>query len=221
MAKKLNFSINTWVITLLLLLVNNAMVFADSGIHNPVKKTEFAEKYSNLTYDEAPTEKKVANESQQKSSFEYKPYYQYLWIGLLILIVGGIAYLLVSNKFGFFNLRSKVDAEKIENAEKHINELNLDDLLNQARNNGDNQALIRFYFLKVIKTLADHKHINWEPQKTNATYYYEIKQPQLQKDYEYASYLYNYVWYGKFTLNSEQLQQAENHFKSMLNNKQL
>ena len=67
-----------------------------------------------------------------------------------------------------------------------------------------------------LKKIAQENYIKWHPEKTNTEYLYEISNIKLKKDFEYASYLYTYIWYGKFEITDELYNTAQNHFKSII-----
>ena len=57
----------------------------------------------------------------------------------------------------------------------------------------------------------------FEDDKTNADYLNEIESQKFSKGFAYTSYLYNYIWYGEFPLNTEQYSTAKSNFQNFLN----
>ena len=142
-----------------------------------------------------------------------------LFIIILILAVVYLAYTLLNDgSSGLFNSRShkklnkygEITAENIENAD-------ITSLINDAENQNDYRLAIRYYYLLVLKTLAVKNYIKFEDDKTNADYLNEIESQKFSKGFAYTSYLYNYIWYGEFPLNTEQYSTAKSNFQNFLN----
>ncbi len=142
-----------------------------------------------------------------------------LFIIILILAVVYLAYTLLNDgSSGLFNSRShkklnkygEITAENIENAD-------IASLINDAENQNDYRLAIRYYYLLVLKTLAVKNYIKFEDDKTNADYLNEIESQKFSKGFAYTSYLYNYIWYGEFPLNTEQYSTAKSNFQNFLN----
>ncbi|GFZ88095.1 hypothetical protein GCM10011531_19520 [Aquaticitalea lipolytica] len=201
---------------------------------------DFKDKYSGSKYNYEG--KKVVNSSGEgngsASGSEYKedsPYIKEdnnssnisvgfnpintLFIIILILAVVYLAYTLLNDgSSGLFNSRShkklnkygEITAENIENAD-------IASLINDAENQNDYRLAIRYYYLLVLKTLAVKNYIKFEDDKTNADYLNEIESQKFSKGFAYTSYLYNYIWYGEFPLNTEQYSTAKSNFQNFLN----
>jgi len=75
---------------------------------------------------------------------------------------------------------------------------------------------IRYYYLLTLKTLNLKKYIKFENEKTNAQYLNEISKKPFKNDFAYLQYLYNYIWYGKFSINTNQYNKAKNYFVTLL-----
>ena len=71
-------------------------------------------------------------------------------------------------------------------------------------------------YLLVLKTLTINNHIKFEDDKTNAQYLNELKEKPFSQGFSYVSYLYNYIWYGEFSLEAAQYTKAKNNFTSLL-----
>ncbi|AUP78139.1 hypothetical protein [Flavivirga eckloniae] len=127
-----------------------------------------------------------------------------------ILLNEGGSGLFSSRKNQTLNDFEEITAENIEHADIHA-------LIKNAENENNYRLAIRYYYLLVLKTLSIKKHIKFEDDKTNSEYLNEISEKPFSKAFEYASYLYNYIWYGKFALNVKQYNKAKNNFLTLLN----
>ena len=107
------------------------------------------------------------------------------------------------------NNYEEITAENIENAD-------INRLIDNAEGANDYRLAIRYYYLLVLKNLSIKKHIKFEDDKTNAEYLNEISATPFSKEFAYSSYLYNYIWYGEFSLNTADYNKAKNNFVTLL-----
>lgn len=139
----------------------------------------------------------------------------YLAIGLAvvflvyILINEGGSNLFTRNKSKPIANYHEITANNIENTDIYI-------LITKAENNNDYRLAIRYYYLLVLKTLNLKKYIKFEDDKTNNEYLNEVSNKPFSKDFAYTSYLYNYIWYGEFPLNTDKYNKAKHNFSSFL-----
>ena len=134
-----------------------------------------------------------------------------LAVGYLVYILfneGGTG-LFTSNRNKAINTYDDITAENIENADIHT-------LIKNAENDNDYRLAIRYYYLLVLKTLSLKNHIIFEDDKTNNEYLDEVSDKPFSKDFAYTSYLYNYIWYGEFPLNTDKYNKAKSNFLSFL-----
>ena len=75
---------------------------------------------------------------------------------------------------------------------------------------------IRYYYLWLLKTLSQEDLIAYDVEKTNSDYYREIKNKHTKKEFSYASYLYNHIWYGEFDIDETQFEKAKKAFTQLL-----
>lgn len=122
----------------------------------------------------------------------------------------------------FFEKKNEMVAVTLSNVEEHIREANFETLLSEAEQQGDTRQSVRLLYLWVLRSYTDNNIIRWNPDKTNIDYFSEIKDKILQKQFRYLSYLYNYIWYGGFSINDSEYRKAREtflrHIKTELNN---
>lgn len=137
------------------------------------------------------------------------------------LIVAYVIYLIVKiilNKdgqwvFGKSTTRKIYSAEDIE---KNLIHIDFDKLIQQTLVQGDNRLAIRYYYLWLLKRLAEKNIIDLHADKTNSDYLYEIGSAELKTEFQYLSYLYNYIWYGEFEMSETTFLHAKNAFEKTL-----
>ena len=79
---------------------------------------------------------------------------------------------------------------------------------------GDYRSAVRYQFLFILKKLSDKKLINWNPEKTNKDYAAELKAPHLKNDFSNLSYIFDYVWYGEFSIEEQSYQKFKNKYQA-------
>jgi len=143
---------------------------------------------------------------------------RYIFIFALVVAVIYLLYVLFNEgSSGLFSSKGnqklndygEITADTIENADVQA-------LIDRAERDSDFRLAIRYYYLLVLKTLSIKKFITFEDDKTNAEYLNETAHLGFSNNFAYTSYLYNYIWYGEFPLNSDQYRVAKQRFKSLL-----
>lgn len=140
-------------------------------------------------------------------------------IGVAVIIL--VIYLIVKaiiNKEGqwIFGKNANKRTVYYSELEKNIHLLDFEKLIKESLQTGEKRTAIRYYYLWLLKTMAQHNYIEWDIEKTNSDYLYEIQNPKHREEFTYLSYLYNYIWYGEFEMDETVFNKAENRFKNAL-----
>lgn len=101
-------------------------------------------------------------------------------------------------------------------AEKNIHLLDFEKLIKESIERGERRVAIRYYYLWLLKVMAQNHYIQWDIEKTNSDYLYELHNPAHKEEFTYLSYLYNYIWYGEFEIDDASFRKTENRFKKAL-----
>ena len=140
---------------------------------------------------------------------------------IAILVIVLVIYLIVKaiiNKEGqwIFGKNSQKRTVHYSDIEKNIHLLDFEKLIKESLASGEKRTAVRYYYLWLLKTMAQHNYIEWDIEKTNSDYLYELQKPAHKEEFTYLSYLYNYIWYGEFEINDTTFNKAENRFKNAL-----
>lgn len=137
---------------------------------------------------------------------------------LLILIVIYLIAKALLNKEGTWIFGSKSDANLIryDEIERNLHLVDFEKLIKQSIQSGNQRLSIRYYYLFLLKKLSEKELIECDVEKTNSDYIYEIKSPQLKANFEYLSYLYNYIWYGEFDISQQEFEKAKKAFDTTI-----
>ena len=144
-----------------------------------------------------------------------------------IKIAGVIVFLLVLyfifkaivNKEGtwVFGKSSDKSIIPVTDLETNIHVADFNTLIKDAEVNNNYRLAIRYYYLWLLKGLSENQIIDYDAEKTNSDYQYEIKDPATSKKFAYTPYLYNYIWYGEFNVDQTQFDKAKHAFTNLLN----
>lgn len=140
---------------------------------------------------------------------------------LAVIVIILVIYLIVRaiiNKEGqwIFGKNANKRTVYYSDLEKNIHLLDFEKLIKESLESGEKRTAIRYYYLWLLKTMAQHNYIEWDIEKTNSDYLYELQNPKHKEEFTYLSYLYNYIWYGEFEIDNATFNKAENRFKNAL-----
>ncbi|MFH6987663.1 DUF4129 domain-containing protein [Flavobacterium collinsii] len=138
-----------------------------------------------------------------------------------VLIIIFVIYLIVKaiiNKEGqwIFGKNAKKKNIYYSEIEKNIHLLDFDKLIKECLQSGEKRTAVRYYYLWLLKVMAQNHYIEWDIEKTNSDYLYELQKPAHKEEFTYLSYLYNYIWYGEFEIDEITFEKAENRFKKAI-----
>ncbi len=140
---------------------------------------------------------------------------------LAVLVVGFVIYLIakaILNKEGqwIFGKNSNRKVIYDTDIEKQLFVTNFEKLISETLASGQNRLTIRYYYLWLLKKLTEKNLIEWDLEKTNTDYLYEIKNEAQKENFAYLSYLYNYIWYGEFELDDTTFDKAKTAFEKTI-----
>jgi hypothetical protein len=237
------FSVTIWSQDSLAIAKNDSIKYTEKDIQidqnsivvKPKFSSNFKEKYksSEFQYEVKLAEKSLWDRFKDWLAYWFKKifglsnmdisskYVEYTLKTLAGLVVAYVIYLIVKivlNKEGQW-IFGKSTTKKIysdEEIEKNLTQVDFEKLLKETLRNGNNRLAVRYYYLWTLRKLSDRDIIEWHAEKTNTDYLYEIKSADLKTDFQYLSYLYNYIWYGEFEMTEHTFLHAKNAFEKTL-----
>ncbi|MBD0836953.1 hypothetical protein ICJ84_16065 [Aestuariibaculum suncheonense] len=162
---------------------------------------------------------KVKEQNNDKLlNMNLKPLRFIFYIAIALAVIGLVYVLFKEGGNGWFQSKQnrnithhqEITSENIEHTDINL-------LIKQAEDLGDYRLAIRYFYLLVLKNLSLKKYIKFEDDKTNSEYLNEISNTPFSDKFAYTSYLYNYIWYGKFPVNDVQYNKAKGNFTTLLN----
>ena len=137
------------------------------------------------------------------------------------IIVLFVIYLIVKailNKEGQW-IFGKSTTKKIINhddIERNLQHIDFEKLIASTLKLGNQRLAIRYYYLWLLKKMSEKNIIDWNPEKTNSDYWYEIQTESLKNNFSYLSYLYNYIWYGEFEITETNFETVKKTFETTI-----
>jgi len=147
---------------------------------------------------------------------------QIIEVIIYIVLIGIAIYVIVRLLAGkeavsFFRKKNTLVAP-LQINEEHIENINLEDLIRGALQEKNYRLAIRYMYLKALQDLSIKKYIDYHFEKTNTDYYREISDVGIKQNFNRVSYLYDYIWYGKFELDEHGFTNAKKSFDQLNNN---
>lgn len=138
---------------------------------------------------------------------------------IYVILIGFAIYIIIRILVGkdavsFFRKRDTIVAP-LNITEEHIEKINLDELITNALEEKNYRLAIRYMYLKALQDLSIQKIIEYHFEKTNTDYYREITDVTLKQNFNRVSYLYDYIWYGKFELDKGGYLNAKESFDAL------
>jgi hypothetical protein len=140
---------------------------------------------------------------------------------LAIALILFVIYLIVKsimNKEGqwIFGKKSDRSVIRYDEIEKNLHLVDFEKLIKDSIKLDEKRLTIRYYYLWLLKKMSEKQVIEWDIEKTNSDYLYEIKNEKLKEQFGYVSYLYNYIWYGEFDIDSSTFEKATATFQKTI-----
>ncbi|MEO8932819.1 MAG: hypothetical protein ABI295_00810 [Xanthomarina sp.] len=99
--------------------------------------------------------------------------------------------------------------------EEDIQQLDFENLIKSALNENNFRLATRYLYLKALKNLTSKNIIDWHYNKTNSDYLNEISDDGIKQLFKRISYIYDYVWYGEFSIDAQAFAKNEEAFLTL------
>lgn len=119
------------------------------------------------------------------------------WWALAALVLAGVFYLVWTYRVRLFGPRDR-NLEAQEITVDDINEVDIDQLIAEAEQNGDHLALCRLRYLKILKAASDASLVRWRRHKTPTQYAMEWR----DDDFGVMTNHFLRIRYGHYTADA-------------------
>jgi hypothetical protein len=136
----------------------------------------------------------------------------FFWI-LAVFFIGFILYKLFFTGVLFAGKNVKADDEPANKESATLSEYSqYNALIHEAELKSDFNLSIRYLYLQSLKKLSDGDLIIFSPDKTNNLYVQELSGRSYQEEFASLTLNYEYIWYGRFTIDKIQYQNLKEEF---------
>lgn len=117
-----------------------------------------------------------------------------------------------SDMVSLIRAKPKATAFNFIDVIEDLDKINFEEKIKVALADGDYRLATRWHYLKILFIMDKGKLIKFASYKTNIDYRYELKSKKHQHAFIRLSYIYEYVWYGKFVIGITDYKLKETEF---------
>lgn len=192
----------------------------DSIVHRLQQEKEFAYANDPAYWTKEPAE----NESGDRrylgdyvDDFARNKTVQSIFYVLLVLALLFVVYRVMRDNQLFPRKGRKGTGADNEEGDVMLDEEALDKKIRQAIVDKEYRPATRFLYLKSLQSLDKKGWIRYHAEGTNNEYLNQVRQHGASNEFGFLTYIYDYVWYGEFTLTETQFSQVHQHFTNFHN----
>lgn len=101
---------------------------------------------------------------------------------------------------GLFKRKSKYNIP-YQTIDENIHAIDFNEAITDAVLQKNYRVAVRLYYLKSLKELSDAGLIQWQINKTNQSYVYELQSSKLNSSFSQVTQQFEYTWYGDFPID--------------------
>lgn len=176
-----------------------------------------------LDYKDREIKRKSKKKVEKEKPFNWlePAFLKSLWKGLKIfsfaviaLLVAWVVFLIIRSQSGPKEKKvvygpHMVDLDKVEDT---LLESDIDYWIEAAIQNQQYQVAVRLLYLRMLKSLASRKMIQWQKNKTNRQYLNELTSNPLRTDFNRLTWVFERVWYGEMELKEMEFNVVQTYF---------
>jgi hypothetical protein len=178
---------------------------------------KWKEVIGNQNYEEKPEKTKPEEIKPRAASSPWNS--ELLRIVSFTVIIGVVLLIILSitkNVSLDYKLKKKQLSGNFDEPIENIEDLDINALLESTIASGNLRLAIRLYYLGLLKKLNEAGIINWQKEKTNKDYLFEIyKRNSYYDEVKLLTNAYERVWYGEHSLNKDTFEKLANNFQTL------
>lgn len=144
-----------------------------------------------------------------------------IWTIVIICLIIIVWLLSKSEMAGLIRKKGKATSFNFTDITEDLTDINFQEKINHALQTGNLRLAVRWHYLKMLFNLDKHQQIEFAPHKTNIDYRHELsnkKEKSHLKGFIDLSRIYEYVWYGQFSITENDYRNYEKEFDDYLKN---
>jgi hypothetical protein len=137
------------------------------------------------------------------------------WLIIIGIFVAILIWYLASSNIRLFRKPSSAITTGDEAIEtEDIFSLPFDQEIRKAEDAGNFRLATRLLYLQVLKLLADKNLINYQHERTNRQYIYELADSPLYRPFFGLTRNFEFIWYGKMDISADTFGLVKKEFQS-------
>jgi len=147
----------------------------------------------------------------------YFIFYILPYLILAVLVFFLIRFFLKVNSRTLITGQKETASFQFTEDEQIIKNEDINALINNAILQKNYRLAIRYYYLQSLKYLTEKQVITWQQEKTNEDYITEIESDTIKSSFKNITRIYDYVWYGEFSVDQLRFESLKIPFESLNN----
>jgi len=136
---------------------------------------------------------------------------------ILFVLIFIILKLLRLNPHHILLRSKKIKMQNLPVFEENINAVDFEKIITEAIQDQNYRKAVRFLYIQFLKILSQNEEIEWKKEKTNKDYKQEMKNSRYISEFSKLTKIYEYVWYGEFTIKEKFFGLVHQDFKQIFN----
>lgn len=199
------------VLTSLLLLSSLTTALAQDSLSHEL----WEELREEIQYNPPEDREKKRFERTEMPDFQTSDAFTWLLYAVFFLVVIGII-IMVWQRGRAHKKRKPGDRLTAQLEEEALDQIDLEGLLREAKQQEDYRLAVRVYYLIVLRDLDKQKLIRWRRDATNHEYLRQMQGHSLYPDFRTCTQLFELIWYGDHVEQAPAFPETEAHFKQLL-----
>lgn len=133
-----------------------------------------------------------------------------------VAVVALIWFLLSTQSSTFIAKKNHVKNRYVEELDIRVDENILRQKLEEAEASQSYKKAIRYAYLLNLKALNEKDKIIWKEYKLSSDYLSELKDKSLKADFKSMTKYFNYAWYGKRNISTDNYLKVKDTFKNLI-----
>jgi hypothetical protein len=139
------------------------------------------------------------------------------------LLYGAVALALCFILYAFFGGKYIARGDKLVNEDQHADFEDVEHFtewelaLRTAEQEDDYRKCVRILYNQTLQKLINNNLIAYKKEATNSNYLGALYNTPYYQDFANQTRIFNYVWYGDYTIGNEQYQVAKQGFNALIN----
>ena len=163
--------------------------------------------------DQLPGKQKQEQEEKNSNNNVSPWIINLIWIVMIVVFVAALVWYLAAGNIRIFRKAPVALNEVSElNYEEDLFTINFESEIRKAVKSNNYRLAIRLLFLRSLRQLNNNEIIVYKPTKTNGDYLFQLHGSPYYKPFFKLTRIFDYVWYGKFQLDTERFNELQKEF---------